>query len=410
MHADSVSSPRAPSIAAAVWLLGLTQNVGYGTLYYAMAILAADMGASFGVSSAWIFGALSAALLAGGLAAPVAGRRIDRHGAGTVMAIGSVLAAAAMAALAAAPNLAAFVAALIAVEVVSTVVQYDAAFAGLVQLAGSEARRRITHLTLIAGFASTLFWPLTTWLHGFLDWRAVVALYAAMNLVLCAPAHLVLARMLARAGDGVSANARESGSPPPAAGLGLDPETARRVLLLVTFGFALGGFMLSGVLAQLVPLLGAVGLGGSAVLVGTLFGPSQVLVRLVNMLFGAGRHPLTLTLFSVAMLTAAAVVLAATAPNVAGAALFAVMLGFGSGLTSIVRGTLPLALFGSASYGERLGRMAMVRLAFTSVAPFVLALLMEAWGSTAALLAMASTGLLAIAAFVAAGRLAMTRG
>jgi MFS family permease len=407
MPADLPPAPKPPSLAAAVWLLGLTQNVGYGTLYYGMAVLASDIAAEFRWPVAWVFGALSLALLAGGFAAPFAGRRIDRHGAGTVMAVGSVLAALAMAALAVAPGPAAFVAALIAVQVVSTLVQYDAAFACLVQLAGPDARRRITHLTLIAGFASTMFWPLTSWLHTVLDWRGVIGLYAAMNLLLCGPAHLILARMLrqsarvaaARDGSGPAVRA-PAFEPAP-----LAPEVARKVALLVTVGFALGGFVLSGVLAQMVPLLGAVGLGTSAVLVSTLFGPSQVLVRFVNMIAGQGAHPLTVTMISSGLLTGAAVILAATAPSVAGAAVFALMLGFGSGLTSIVRGTLPLALFGSASYGERLGRMAMVRLVFTSVSPFVLALLMEAWGPTAALLAMASTGLLALATFAAVGRM-----
>lgn len=78
-----------------VWLLGLTQIIGYGTLYYGFAILVPDISAEFGWPVAWVYGALSLALLAGGIVAPFAGNRIDRHDAAKVIAFGSVGGAAA---------------------------------------------------------------------------------------------------------------------------------------------------------------------------------------------------------------------------------------------------------------------------------------------------------------------------
>lgn len=387
--------------AQAVLLLGVTQNVGYGTLYYGFAVLAGDVAATFGWPVSWIFAAFSLALLAGGLVAPFAGRSIDRHGAGPVMAAGSVAAAAALAAVALAPTAPAFVLAIVLAQVVSTFVLYDAAFTCLVQIAGPDGRRRIVHLTLIAGFASTIFWPLTTGLHDWLSWRQVFALFAAMNLLVCAPAHLILARLAKAAApaDTVAAPAAAVTAEAP-----LPPEKRRTVSVLVTIGFAVGGFLLSGVLAQMVPLLGAVGLGEAAVAVAALFGPSQVVVRFVTMTVGASRHPVVTTLLASFLLPASVVVLTATAPHVAGAAAFAILLGFGSGLTSIVRGTLPLVLFGSAAYGERLGRMAAVRLVLTSIAPFVLAVLVDSVGTGAALMAMAATGVFAFACFLAVAR------
>lgn len=387
---------------AVVWTLGVTQIVGYGTLYYSFAILAADVAASFAVPASRIFGLFSLALLVGGFAAPFVGRWIDRHGAPRVMAAGSVAASTALAAVALAPGPVTFAAALILMQVVSAAVLYDAAFTALVQIRGRDARRRITHLTLIAGFASTIFWPLTTWLHGWLDWRSVMLAFAAANLVVAAPLHLLL--LAARPGGDAAADAPARApsvavDPPPS------PALARRMFVLVTAGFALSGFLLSALLAQMVPALTALGLGGSALVVSTLFGPAQVLVRFVNLVFGVRRHPLFVTLFGMTMLPAAVLILATTAPAVAGAVVFAVLLGFGSGLKSIVQGTLPLALFGAASYGSRLGRMAAARQFLAAAAPFAFAWQLETQGTTAALATLAAVGLAGLAAFAAVARL-----
>ncbi|WP_119422039.1 arsenite efflux MFS transporter ArsK [Desertibaculum subflavum] len=386
------------SLGAVVWLLGLTQNLGYGTLYYSFAILAADMAAEFGWPVAWIYGAFSLALLVGGAVAPLAGRQVDRYGAATVMTWGSVAAAASLALIAIAPNVGVFVIGLIALQAASTYVLYDAAFAHLVQRGGAEARRRILHLTLIAGFASTMFWPLTSALHGWLTWREVTGLFAVANFLVCFPVHAWLRRPSASPG-GAGAIA---GVPSVATSeTPLPPALRRKAFLLVATGFSLGGFLLSGILAQMVPLLSAVGLGTAAVLASTLFGPSQVLIRFINMAAGSGRHPLTVTIIAATLLPVAVGILAVTAPAIAGAVAFALLLGFGSGLTSIVRGTLPLALFGSAGYGAQLGKMASARLVLTAIAPFVLAFLVENAGAVTALAVLAATGALGLVAFLA---------
>lgn len=376
-----------------MWLLGLSQIIGYGTLYYSFAILADSAAATFEVPLSWLFGCLSVALLVGGFIAPWAGKLIDRHGAGVVMTVGSFIAAMSLAVAALAPSLPVFALATIAMQVAGTLALYDAAFAGLVQVTGAEARMRITHLTLIAGFASTIFWPLTSWLHDTLDWRQVYLLFAAANLLVCVPVHWLLTRDHRKRVVGPV----ETAAPEHAA----VPERLRRpVLWLVTIGFALAGFALSAMLAQMVPLLTQVGLGSSALLVAMLFGPSQVLVRFVNLLLGAGRHPRGATLIALGLVPGAILVLGITSPWTGGAVLFAVLLGFGSGLKSIVQGTLPLALFGSSSYGARLGYMAAVRQILAAVAPFVLAVVIDFAGPVAALLFMATVGAAGLACMV----------
>lgn len=383
-------------------MLGITQILGYGTVYYSFAVLAGDIAAEFGWPVSRIFGAFSLALLVGGFTAPLAGRLIDRHGAGAVMAAGSLATTVALAATAWAPGPIAFAAGLIAVEAASTLILYDAAFAALVQACGPHARSRITQLTLIAGFSSTIFWPFTTWLHGSLGWREVLLVFAALNLLVCLPLHLLIARM-----PPMRDEPREAGAAPAPAWIGEAPMAAlgRRVFALIALGFALSGFLLSAVLTQMLPMLTALGLGTSALLVSTLFGPAQVLVRFASIGLGRRRHPLVVTIFGMAMLPLAATILALSAPAAAGAALFAVLLGFGSGLKSIVQGTLPLALFGSAAYGTRLGTLALARQFLAAAAPFALAWMMESFGPRAALLALVGVGCLGLMAFLEVARI-----
>lgn len=383
------------SLASIVWLLGLTQIIGYGTMYYTLAIVAADIASELSVPVSTIFASLSLALLAGGAAAPYAGKLIDRRGAAQIMTIGSGAAAVALVAIAVAPNLPIFVLGLMAVEIAGALVLYDAAFACIVQ--GGGSRRRITHLTLIAGFASTVFWPLTSSLSGLLSWREIIAVYALLHVACCLPAHWWLTRSFrARSKNiGVEPAALEESNETPL------PQTLRRpVLFLIALGFALSGFLILGITAQMVPVLAALGLGTAGVVVSMLFGPAQVLARLINMSAASGQHPLTITILMAGTLPISALLLWLTAPSVIGAAAFAVLFGLASGLKSIVQGTLPLALFGREAYAERLGWLASARLILTAIAPFIMAYLTDTAGVSTALLTMTAFGFVGLGLFL----------
>jgi MFS family permease len=404
-------------LALVVWGLGITQIVGYGTLYYSFSILAPEMARDFSWSLEWVYGALSAALLAGGLVAPLTGRWIDRQGAAHIMTIGSIAAALSLAACALAPERIAFFVALLALQVASGLVQYNAAFALLVQIAPNRAQRSITHLTLIAGFASTLFWPLTTLLHEHLTWRSVYLAFAVVNILVSLPIHWRLSS-LTRQKPTAAAKPLATEAAVEQADVPMPPEIPVRVIgslpasqrpkafLLMAAGFTLMSFVLSALLVHMVPMLGAIGLGALAVLVGTVFGPAQVLARFVNMIFGAAMPPARLAIVSATALPLAITILLLTAPWLGGAVVFALLFGAGSGLNSIVQGTLPLTLFGSDGYGALVGRITGIRLVVAAAAPFIFAFVSEQFGVYTALIATGLVGAASVFAFVAVTRLA----
>jgi MFS family permease len=379
--------------------LGVTQIIGYGTLYYSFSILAPSMGADYDLASDWLFGAFSASLLVSGLASPWVGRWIDRYGAGAIMAPGSVAAAAALVLCAHSASIPTFFIGLVAIHLASTFVLYNAAFALLVQMDPETARIRITHLTLIAGFASTILWPVTTELHAYLSWREVYDVFAAANIMVCLPVHLWLA-MLSR-GQSRLANRTMASTVEPI----LSSEHIRTGFILMVCGFAFLGFVNAAILIHMLPILAALGLGGVSVLVGTLFGPAQVASRLISLLSGNKLRPLALAFISTGLMSGAVALLLWSGSTLAGAVAFAILFGLGSGLSSIAQGTLPLALFGSHGYGERIGKSTAVRLIASSAAPFVFAFILHRAGISLSLTICVGFGMMAGVSFALIARL-----
>lgn len=381
-------------------VLGLTQIIGYGTSYYAFPILVPAVARDFALGEPVLFGLLSAGLLLGGLTAPALGRMFDRLGAARVMGWGSLGMAGLFALWAISPNILVFGALTLAIEVLSFAVLYDAAFALLAQKRADDTRGAITRLTLIAGFASTLFWPLSHWLLEQVGWRGTQAIFAALHL-LCAALHFALMRLPAAAPQPVP---RAFGpGPAPLAPLPapLPEAAARRAFWLLALGFALSGMALSAITVHLVGILQARGLGQVAYLAAMVMGPAQVAVRLVDATLWRAVHPLNVALLAAGAIFAAIGLLFLPGPAAPLAFVFAAVFGAGSGLTSIVRGAVPVALFGVGGLGLRLGRLAAVRNVLGAFAPFLFAALSRSQSmglASFAALVLALAGLLALLA------------
>ncbi|WP_439616424.1 MFS transporter [Shinella sp.] len=276
-----------------------------------------DIARDLVVSEPWVFGAFSVALLVGAFVAPTSGKLADRWGAGRVMAFGSIGSAGTLVLTALTPSAWAFAVALALMQVVSAGVLYSTAFTAIIQAGGRKAQNSIVHLTLIAGFASSLFWPLTTWLHSAMTWREVLLLYAALHIVVCLPVHWRLARLT----SGAVADAHR-------ADVSLKETVVQQnrnlVFLLMLLGFAIEGYALSAMLVHIVPLTHALGLGAAGLVVASLFGPAQVASRLINLVFGGDLSQVWLAVIAAVLMPIGIVVLLGTTPSFTGAVVFAV--------------------------------------------------------------------------------------
>jgi MFS family permease len=372
--------------------LGATQIIGYGTLYYCLSILVPDIARDLAVSEQWVYGAFSVALLIGAFAAPLSGKLADRWGAGRVMAVGSVGSAMTLVVTAMSSGATSFAIALALMQIVSAGVLYSTAFTAIVQAGGRRAQTSIVHLTLIAGFASSLFWPLTTWLHGWMSWRDVLFLYAGMHIIVCLPVHVGLSRLT----SGAVVAARAAPIPSPST----NPSASGALIFaLMLLGFAIEGYALSAMLVHMVPLTQALGLGTAGLMIASLFGPAQVASRLMNLVFGRGLSQTWLAVIAAVLMPIGIVILLSTTPWFAGAVIFAICMGLGSGLTSIVGGTLPLELFGRDGYGSRLGWCTSAKQITSAIAPVVMSLSMAGIGVHGSLWIVMAAGLAGAMAF-----------
>jgi hypothetical protein len=377
----------------AVPVLGVTQILAWGSLYYPPVLTVPPIAAAHGWSLAFAMSGLSVGLLAAGLIAPTVGRMIDRHGGHVVMTMGSLAGAAGLVALVLAVHPVAYLAAWALIGAAMAASLYDPAFATLGRIFGAAARRPITVLTFMGGLASTASWPATHVLLETYGWRGTYLVYAALLALVAAPLH---ALALPRERHDPRALPLVTGAPPPvhlpARGL---------PFWLVATGFAAYAFVPSGLSAHLLAIFGRAGIDpATVVLIGALFGPAQVTSRLCEFAFAGGAHPLNLARAAFGLIVCAFIVLGIAGISAPVAAAFAVMFGVSNGLVTIARGTVPLVLFGPAGYGRLIGRIAGPWLVMQSAAPLVLAFIAERLSDAAALAVVAAFALAAMACFL----------
>ena len=381
----------------AVPVLGVTQIVAWGAIFYSPVLTAPMIVAETGWSLTFTMSGFSIGLLAAGLVAPFVGRSIDRYGGHVVMTAGSLVSALGLVGLAYARDPAVYLAVWLVLGAGLGASLYDPAFATLGRIFGAAARRPITVLTLAGGFASTVGWPATHLLIGAIGWRGTYLVYAALLAAICAPLHafaLPRSRAVADApADGPSV--RTVALLPPH---GI-------AFVLVTAAFTAYAFVPSALSAHLLAIFGRSGIDpATVVLIGALFGPAQVVARVIELAFGRNVHPLLLARASVVLLVMAFALLALLGISAPLAAVFALLFGAANGLITIARGALPLALFGAEGYGRLIGRISGPWLLMQSAAPLVMAFVAEHASDAVALAFTASFAIVALACFAAIRR------
>lgn len=369
--------------------LGTTQTLAWASSYYLPALLAAPMAAELGMAEAQVFAAFTLALVISAMVGPRVGRAIDELGGRTVLLASNGLFALGLVGLGLAQTGWQVWLAWTVLGVAMGSGLYDAAFATLVRLYPVRARSAITGITLVAGFASTVGWPLTAWGIDVLGWRNTCLGWAALHLLLGLPLNLGLPRSPVEVEPAPEPMLDKDGVPLPTH---QPPGTGMAVAISVVF--AITWFTSSAMAAHLPRLLEAQGLGPAAALgIAMLVGPAQVAGRLLE--FGLLRHvhPLLSARLAAAAHPLGVATLMAAGP--VGAWAFTGLHGAGNGILTIAKGTLPLVVFGAAGYGQRQGwLMAPARIA-QAVAPLLFGLAMAHWGAGALWLT-AGLGLLAL--------------
>ncbi len=383
--------------------LGTAQTLSWASSYYLCAIVAAPMAQSLGLHVTEVFAAFSAALVVSAAVGPWAGQWIDRRG-GRGLLLGSHLVfALALLVLAQAPGRAVLWLGWLLLGLGMGTGLYESAFASLVRLLGPAARNPITGITLLAGFASTVGWPLSAWMVNQWGWREACMGWAALHLLVGLP----LSAMVPRAPRAAAKRPSHAGTPSdaqtsnllhpqhqddatgasdrddhPSASAATPSAASRKSAWLLAWVFAATWYTSTAMATHFPQLLMGAGVGlAAAVGAGALIGPAQVAGRLLE--FGLLRRIHPLWSARAAALAHPLGALAFAAIGAPAASALALLHGAGNGILTIAKGTLPLVLFGPAGYGHRQGWiMAPSRLA-QAAAPLSFGWCMTQWGTGA---------------------------
>ena len=379
------------SPAEIVLALGVAQIFGWGSSYYLLGTLAKPIAEETGWSMVLVLSGLSLALLIAGGISPRMGRMVARRGGKVVLAESTLLLALGLAVIAISRSPVQYLLGWGVVGLGMGLGLYDAAFAALGTHFGSASRKLITAVTLIAGFSSTLTWPLSLLLLGVVGWRGACLVYAALEITVCLPLYFLFSPIRA-------ATVRPATAASDARGR-LSPRSDFYILGVVLTLISSVTAVLSVNLISIIVALGVA--SGAAVGLATLLGPAQIFARLLEMVAGRRYHP-TITL-AVATGCLAIGILFLRGPEAAivtGVLLY----GAGVGVAWVARGTVPMAIFGPETYAVQLGRLARPALIAQAVAPTFGAFLMQQLGVEATVSLLSAAALTASAFAIALAR------
>src|SRR6202790_2859222 len=347
--------------------LGTTQTLAWASSYYLPAILADPIARDLGVSSNWIFAAFSASLVISAMLGPRVGRQIDLVGGRSVLSVSNLTLAAGLVLLGLTYSIPVLIVAWLLLGVGMAFGLYDAAFAALGRMHGDAARRSITGITLLAGFASTVGWPLTAFGLERIGWRDTCFAWAAAHILIGLPINFFMLPPVKGARAAVAASTKPH--------IPID-----RTMVLLAFTFAAAWTVTGAMAAHMPRILEAAGATTlQAVSAGALIGPAQVAARIVEASLLSRYHPLLSTLLACLMHPIGAVIVALGGGAAAG--LFAIFHGADTGVLTIARGRLPLAIFGPQNYGYPLRIIGAPARMAQAAAPLAFGLLIDAMGS-----------------------------
>ena len=363
-----------------LWALAAAQVVSWGSVYYSFSLFVVPMEAELGWSRSEINGALTLGLLTAGFAAYSVGTWIDRHGGRWLMTLGSLLATLLLAAWAHVGSLVALYAIWLGLGLALAATLYEPVFAVVTRMFPESYRARITALTLVGGFASTVFIPLTQFFISTLGWRDALLALAACNALIALPVHAFLLRDEPPvSGASASVPGGDNGEQ--------QHDALRRALrhpafwgLAVCFTAYYAAF--SALNFHIIPLLIERSVPITTIVaVVAVVGPAQVAARLV--LFAA-RERLTTALaglLATIVFPLSVLLLIAVPSSVIALFVFAACYGAANGTVTIVRGTAVPDFMWREGYGAINGALTLPTNIARAIAPFAAALIWSAGGS-----------------------------
>ena len=390
------ASRRLPEHSPLLAGLALTRVIGWGSIYYAPAVLASHIQQEIGVRPTGIFGGITILLVIGAVISPALGRHLDNRGTRHVMALGAIVSATGFVLLSLAQGPMSYLAIWVVIGAGHAMQLANTGNVTVAQLMGERTRRVIGLMMLVTGLASSVFWPLTAWLSAAYGWRACLLVFAAFQLAIVLPIHLAIPAYRAKplAGPGPSVRPEDERGRVPA-------RERRPMFWLLALSFSASGLVSWGLPLHMIGLMQSAGIGAAAaVTIASLTGPATLAARAIDAVAGE-RLPVEKVALAGLVLGPAACLLMASSPgSTLVAATFVVIFSAAMGVIAVARATLPLALFGRNGFGAMLGRLTVPQNLTFAAAPLLFALLIERLGASGTLIISAAIQSLAVISMV----------
>ncbi|MGD1327731.1 MFS transporter [Pandoraea pnomenusa] len=364
--ASSPSTTNEENGLAATWALALAQLVSWGSVYYGFSLFVVPMEQAMGWTRTDTNAALSFGLLVSGLAAFPLGTWID-HGHGRrIMVLGSVLSSAMLLLWSQAHSLATLFVVWGGLGISMAATLYDPVFAIVTRDYPRTFRAKITLITLVAGFASTVFIPLT---QGFVDWfgwRGALIALASLNLAIALPIHIFAIR---------SHSSGASTSNQRALVREANKASTKRALKSPVFWALAACFTayyatFAALTFHLVPLMVERHVSHAVILTTmAIIGPAQVIARAAWFATGRNVKPSIIGLIVTTVFPVSVVVLLLAGSSPYALALFALLYGGANGMMTILRGTIVQDLMWTEGYGGISGLLSMPSNIAKGIAP-----------------------------------------
>lgn len=330
-----------PRLLVAVF--AVTQTVGYGVLFYAFSVLLAPIAADLHTSTATVTGALTIAVIVAAAAAIPIGRWLDRHGGRLLMTAGSVLGVAAVAAWSQVHTVAQLYAAFAVIGLASAMTLYEAAFSVIVATVNPTRRNTaLVAVTIVAGFASSIFFPLTGLLLEHHGWRTTLLILAVLLAAVTIPGHAIAVPARHHHND-----ARHTGR----SGVGVGQALRENSFWLLSIGFVAHAAAVSAIGVHLVGLLRTAGHPTTvAATLSGLLGVLSVTGRLATTGLARRHSIVAITAIVFAVQAVGVAALPALGHTLAGAAACVTAFGLGFGVATIARPAILADRYGTARY------------------------------------------------------------
>jgi predicted MFS family arabinose efflux permease len=369
-------SPRA---AQTVAVLAVTQLIGWGTSFDMLGVMGRVIAPDLGLPNEVVFAGLTIMMIVSAFAGPATGRWLGRYGAARILAVSSFTFALGLLLLAVTNGIVVYVAAWIVIGIGGALGLSAPAYTAVVEREGPDGKRVIAILMLFTGLSSAIFWPVLSLINEAVGWRATFLICAGLHFFISLPLHLfALPKPVASHTEGGAAHI----APVP-----LSDKARRKAFLLIAAATTISTFITFGVSPSLLEIFRQSGASAQLALqLGSARGVIGISARFMDMLLGKRGNPVLSAAMGISLMVVSFVMMLVVPPSTPMLISFILLYGFGSGVMTVARALLPLALFSANEYGLQSARLSLPQNLANAIAPVIFTAILDRAGTTPALI------------------------